>query len=669
MSRLGCLGVLTLIAAGSGCAKDVCANTAGTCIALHLRSQTLQSIDQVSLSGTGLLDVSPIVTPTTPKRTDLPLDIAITLRQAATGNETIHAIARMNGADVGEGDQIVHVVAGKHSEADLLLSSTSATTDMSMPGDDLGPRDLQATDLIGVVLVDITSPGSDIYSHATSIPIQVAVSNAAPDSVALWLDGNLMATLNPPYSYTWDVSTTADGSHTLVARATRGSETFESNARTIVLDHVAPNIVTMTPIPGATNVTQGSPVEVTFSEPILDTTVTDASVTVMSDLAPTNVTKTLSLSADGKTLTIVPNPSRPFGATLTVTLSTNLTDAAGNALVLPSMPWKWLEEAFPVNVAVAGLDSFGGLIAIDSTNNPSVATSAGPTGDEINIDTYVLHWTGSTWQVLGSGLNPGNGCPSYPEQVIYFGAEVWLLEGEDDPNGDGCGGNTYVKRWPGSQWFDAAPKFSDATEAHIAIGGSNVYVASLSNTGGGVTVRKYVSSTQWDLVGATFLAGTATSVDNLIVDPSTNQPVVAVGINGTPLLVHLYRWSGSAWTDLGALKNVGNKNTMHSTLALDSGGKIVAGFYESPNDYVQRYTSTFASLGAALNPVAGQTQPYSILRSDASGNLRLAVSEVAGTDHSIYLYKWDGTSSWLSIGQVQSLGGMQYTPSEVDLAM
>ncbi len=73
--------------------------------------------------------------------------------------------------------------------------------------------------------------------------------------------------------------------------------------------------------------------------------------------------------------------------------------------------------------------------------------------------------------------------------------------------------------------------------------------------------------------------------------------------------------------------------------------------------------------GAALNPVAGQTQPYSILRSDASGNLRLAVSEVAGTDHSIYLYKWDGTSSWLSIGQVQSLGGMQYTPSEVDLAI
>ena len=330
----------------------------------------------------------------------------------------------VNGADVGEGDQIVHVVAGKHSEADLLLSSTSATTDMSMPGDDLGPRDLQATDLIGVVLVDITSPGSDIYSHATSIPIQVAVSNAAPDSVALWLDGNLMATLNPPYSYTWDVSTTADGSHTLVARATGRYETFESNARTIVLDHVAPNIVTMTPIPGATNVTQGSPVEVTFSEPILDTTVTDASVTVMSDLAPTNVTKTLSLSADGKTLTIVPNPSRPFGATLTVTLSTNLTDAAGNALVLPSMPWKWLEEAFPSTLRwPASIASAVSSLSIRRTTHQSRPRRARQVMRSTSTHTCFIGRE-ALGKCLGSGLNPGNGCPSYPEQVIYFGAEV-----------------------------------------------------------------------------------------------------------------------------------------------------------------------------------------------------------------------------------------------------
>ena len=127
--------------------------------------------------------------------------------------------------------------------------------------------------------------------------------------------------------------------------------------------------------------------------------------------------------------------------------------------------------------------------------------------------------------------------------------------------------------------------------------------------------------------------------------------MVAVTVNGTPTLEHFYRWSGSAWTDVGTM-NPGNKGTGHATVAIDSGSKVVAAFTESPSVYAQRFNAgTFTTLGAALNPVAAQLQPYGILRADASGDLRLAIQETTGSDVSIYVYKWDGTSSWGFVGK------------------
>jgi Bacterial Ig-like domain/Bacterial Ig domain len=665
LSRIALFGPIAVglaLAVGSGCSKEVCADATGSCVALHLRSQTIRAVDQVSLAGRGLVDVPAIVTPSVPKRLDLPLDIAIMFRQAATGSETIHATAYLDGALVGVGDQKVDIVAGKHRDADLFLVATAGTDDdmSTTETGDMSP-DLQATDLNGVVLVDITSPASDIYTHATSVPVQIAVSNAKPDTVELRLDGNLLATLTPPYQYTWDVSATPEGPHTLVARATKAGTSYDSAARTIVLDRTPPTVVSQMPTPGATNVSQGTTVKVTFSEPILASTVTDANVGLSSDTAAT-VSKTLTLSADGKALTIIPDSARPLGATLTVTLKTAITDLAGNSLALPTTPWKWLEEAFPIPIT-DGVGMTAIAVAVDASDLPTVAISSSPDGDENKDSIYVHRWTGTAWEALGGPQNPGNGCPVGSPQLLAGG--TYLVYQESDPNGSGCGQNVYVKRWAANTWFDESPKFTDAISPRFTVANAGRFLATMSNVGAGVTVRKYNQTTsKWDPVGSPFLVGTAESLDDLIVD-GTGNPVVAAVVNTpAPSMEHVVRWDGSSWVDLGALKSTGGKTTFGGTLATDSSGKIVAAFFETPNDYMQRWSGTaWTALGGALNPIPGQQQPRSILRSDPSGNLRLAVSETTGADKNLYMYKWDGLSAWQPIGAFASTSGLQYSKS------
>src|SRR6202012_1134481 len=95
----------------------------------------------------------------------------------------------------------------------------------------------------------------------------------------------------------------------------------------------------------------------------------------------------------------------------------------------------------------------------------------------------------------------------------------------------------------------------------------------------------------------------------------------------------------------------------------------VAAFLESPNDFVQRWNgTTWGALGSGLDPVVGQTMPYSQLRADSSGDLRIIVSESSGSDVNDYLYKWDTTSSsWLGAGVFRSTIGITESDLKVDV--
>jgi Ca2+-binding RTX toxin-like protein len=94
------------------------------------------------------------------------------------------------------------------------------------------------------------------------------------------------------------------------------------------LDTTPPTVTARTPAPGATGVPVGSNVVVTFSEPV----VPGANSFTLTNAAGRRVLAVVTVSADGRTLTLDPVLNLPSGQTFTVSLTNGVRDLAGNRL-------------------------------------------------------------------------------------------------------------------------------------------------------------------------------------------------------------------------------------------------------------------------------------------------------------------------------------------------
>ncbi len=216
--------------------------------------------------------------------------------------------------------------------------------------------------------VTLTSPAAPtVYTHGI-VALQVVVTGGAPDGVELLKDSAVLVALSAPYQYSWDTSATPEGSYQLSARATKGDQRFTSEAHAVVVDRTPPTVVSRTPGPGGTNIFVDDPISVSFSKPLLPASVNTGSVLLMSGATP--VAATPSLSTDGKTLTLVHQGSLPVPATVTATLTSAVTDLAGNALA--SNAWSW---SAPDWVTVGGAVNAvpGRSVETDFPNTPSLA--------------------------------------------------------------------------------------------------------------------------------------------------------------------------------------------------------------------------------------------------------------------------------------------------------
>jgi Bacterial Ig-like domain/Bacterial Ig domain len=107
--------------------------------------------------------------------------------------------------------------------------------------------DMRADDCRRVACtVSIVAPGSTAYTEG-AVAFQVSISGTVPDTVELLRDGGPLATLTPPYQYTWDTSAEAEGTHEIVARATQGPTVFASEPRAVVVSRTPHTIAISTP--------------------------------------------------------------------------------------------------------------------------------------------------------------------------------------------------------------------------------------------------------------------------------------------------------------------------------------------------------------------------------------------------------------------------------------
>ncbi len=496
--------------------------------------------------------------------------------------------------------------------------------------------------------VSITSPSVDAFTKG-AISIQVVVAGA-PDSVELLKDGNVLASLVAPYSYSWDTTTEPEKAYSLTARAKKaGTADVTSAAKQVTVDRTAPALVSRVPANNAVNVFLADEISVTFSEPILASSVTSSSAQLK--IGTNAVATTATLDTAGTKLLLKPTLLPALTANITVAFD-GLTDRAGNALVVANTSFIAPDWQAPGGVqTLNSTASDKPIIAMDSSGNPVVAwKEAG------NIN--VKKWNGTSWTLLA---------------VTSGGVSSMALDSNNNPivtwlEAAATTNHVYVKRWNGSSWDQLGSTFLDANidfyppNPSIAIDSTDSPIVTWSeNTSNlkSIYVKRWNGSA-WVQLGSTVLdvfQSTNADTPSVAVN-SSNFPVVSwQEYDGNSFNIYVKKWNGSAWVQLGStfLDIFQSLDAYNPSVALDPSGNPVVSWDEfdgaSLNVYVKRWNGTaWVQLGSTFLDVnTDRNARNSSVKVNSSGNPIVSWSEDNGTSDDIHVKSWNG-SSWVQLG-------------------
>ncbi|WP_228559580.1 MULTISPECIES: Ig-like domain-containing protein [Myxococcus] len=413
--------------------------------------------------------------------------------------------------------------------------------------------------------VRITAPAGTAYTNGV-VEVRLDVTGHTPDRVELLKDGEVMAELAPPYTYTWDTAGEAEGTYRLEARAALGDLAYVSASREVVVDRTPPQVVSRVPEPGAQEVWVQSPIRAEFSEPVKRSAVTTESMHLtVGDVA---VAHTVSLSEDGKTVTVVPVTQMTAPSTVALAFSGTVTDLAGNAAVNLGEAWSWAVPEFvpypPHPPGPTGPhDIIKPYIQLDTNGHPTVLTQRFETANERTpVNLFVNRWTGSQWEQIGPGLKTS------PIEFTINSPNIQLL-----PDGTpvvawqedlGAEFNNYihVARWNGEAWVRYSGEQGIIPERPHAVGvalqltsqGHPVVAFSMDPEdaeGGAVHIHQWTGE-KWQRIGSAlqneppYIAHTPA----LVLDANDN-PFVAFAANNSQSRALAWRWSGTDWEQQG----------------------------------------------------------------------------------------------------------------------
>ena len=180
------------------------------------------------------------------------------------------------------------------------------------------------------------------------------------------------------------------------------------------VDNTAPTITARTPLNNATNVTIGSSVSATFSEPMDAATITPASVTLRAAGAGSDVPAAVSYA--GGVASLVPNAPLAYNTVYTATVAASVADLAGNQLGSADS-WSFTTEAAPLStltdtsLADFGAGSFSNTYLADGSGGevilaPTVGAEFGGSSLPAGWSAKPAPWTaGGNYTVAGGQLS------------------------------------------------------------------------------------------------------------------------------------------------------------------------------------------------------------------------------------------------------------------------
>ena len=177
----------------------------------------------------------------------------------------------------------------------------------------------------------------------------------------------------------------------------------------VLADETPPTVLTRSPLPDAPAVAPDSTVQIGFSEPIDPASVTSTSIRLQAQGVGTDVPATVSVS--DATVTLDPATGLAPYTAYTATVTTSVTDLAGNALVAPVV-WSFTTGATTTVFVDTTVADFGaGVTGADtyvSQTGDGEVTLAPSVGAEFSGTTLPAGWVSDQWTSGGASVAGGS---------------------------------------------------------------------------------------------------------------------------------------------------------------------------------------------------------------------------------------------------------------------
>lgn len=156
------LAAVVIVAVGGCHANDVCRSVSGTCVALHVVSDAISTVEQLAVATSGAFTADIKSTPSSPQRKSLPIDVSVSLPSGAVGNITFDVWGVLAGSPIAHGSALATVTSGAHTIVKVqLVSISDADAGIDLAGTDEGPL---ATKGLGELCANAGECGSGFCS-------------------------------------------------------------------------------------------------------------------------------------------------------------------------------------------------------------------------------------------------------------------------------------------------------------------------------------------------------------------------------------------------------------------------------------------------------------------------------------------------------------------------
>jgi hypothetical protein len=310
----------------------------------------------------------------------------------------------------------------------------------------------------------------------------------------------------------------------------------------------------------------------------------------------------------------------------------------------------------------------------DARNGSSVSLSSDGTivalGALGSNHVRLYQWNSETvsWNQLGADIDGDTVLDKFGQSVSLSSDGTIVAIGAIDHDGDGHDrGITRIYKWNGTAWNQLGSDISGegngdkcGYSVSLSSDGTIVAIGAIGNNNKGHTRIYKWSGTAWNQLGSDIDGEAANDQSGYSVSLSSDGSTVAIGAmghDGNAGLTRIYQWDGSAWNKRGSdIDGEAANDKSGYSVSLSSDGSTVAIGSFTTSGYTRIYQwngTAWSQLGADIDgEAANDFSGYSVSLSSDGTIVAIGAPASAAANNSpghTRLYQWSGTA-WVQIG-------------------